>query len=288
MCRLYGFRANQDTKVECSLIYAQNALMAQSKRDARGGSHTDGWGIGFFNDSKPIVERRVTAAYESAHFATTVENVYSRAVIAHVRNATVGELALENTHPFAYGRWVFVHNGTVRPFDRLEAEMEPEIAPRLAALRRGTTDSECAFYWLLSRFEKAGVDIEAVGSEAAGSKPGDADELALLLGESVLELERRSAAGGRSRPAMLNFLLTDGNVLLASRWQRDLHLLERDGVRDCEICGIPHVHQEGEARYRATVVASEPISQEDWREVPDGSVVAVGAGLEARIHPLRR
>ncbi len=286
MCRLYGFRANEDTKVECSLIYAQNALMAQSRRDARGDSNADGWGIGFYGDSGPSVERRTTAAHESADFATTVENVYSRTVIAHIRNATVGELSLENTHPFGYGRWVFVHNGTVRPFDQLKGGMEPEIAPRLAALWRGTTDSEFTFYWLLSRWARAGVDIDAAGSEPAGSKSDDADEMALLLGESILELERRSVAAGRSRPAMMNFLLTNGSILLASRWQRELYLLERDGVRDCEICGIPHVHHDSEVRYRATVVASEPISQEDWREVPEGSVVAVGADLEARIHPL--
>ena len=27
MCRLYGFRANEETKVECTLVHAQNALL---------------------------------------------------------------------------------------------------------------------------------------------------------------------------------------------------------------------------------------------------------------------
>lgn len=33
MCRLYGFRANEATKVECALVLAQNSLLAQSRAD---------------------------------------------------------------------------------------------------------------------------------------------------------------------------------------------------------------------------------------------------------------
>ena len=31
MCRLYGFRANEPTKVECTLVYAQNAHTAMEE-----------------------------------------------------------------------------------------------------------------------------------------------------------------------------------------------------------------------------------------------------------------
>ena len=34
MCRLYAMRANEPTRVECSLVHAQNALMQQSQGDA--------------------------------------------------------------------------------------------------------------------------------------------------------------------------------------------------------------------------------------------------------------
>ncbi len=32
MCRLYALRASEPTRVECSLVRAQNALMEQSKK----------------------------------------------------------------------------------------------------------------------------------------------------------------------------------------------------------------------------------------------------------------
>ena len=63
MCRLYGFRGNEPTKVECSLVYAQNALLAQSTGDERGEAHLDGWGIAVYEDGWPEVERRDTAAH---------------------------------------------------------------------------------------------------------------------------------------------------------------------------------------------------------------------------------
>jgi hypothetical protein len=45
MCRLYAFRANEPTRVECSLVHAQNALMEQSKGDMAGAMHGHGWGV---------------------------------------------------------------------------------------------------------------------------------------------------------------------------------------------------------------------------------------------------
>jgi glutamine amidotransferase len=47
MCRLYGFRANAPSQVECALVRAQNALLGQCRRDERGLSNADGWGIGY-------------------------------------------------------------------------------------------------------------------------------------------------------------------------------------------------------------------------------------------------
>jgi hypothetical protein len=43
MCRLYGFRATEPTKIECTLVHAQNALIIQSYRDQSGTSHLNGW-----------------------------------------------------------------------------------------------------------------------------------------------------------------------------------------------------------------------------------------------------
>jgi glutamine amidotransferase len=278
MCRLYGFHANEPTKVECTLVRAQNALMVQSRQDRRGCSHSDGWGIAVFEDSVPEIERRDTAAWQDLHFSVTAERVFARTVVAHVRDATVGGPSLVNTHPFHHGRWVFAHNGTVRGFDRVAVGLAEETAPELLDERLGSTDSELSFLWLLSRLRAAHVDLE--------SREVDIESAVRVLADSVRELARRSRAERTGRQERLNFLLTDGRWLLVSRWHNDLYWVRRDGIHDCEICGIPHIRHQAGTGYRAVVVASEPISHEEWEEVPEGSILVVAPDVEARVWPI--
>ena len=68
MCRLYGFRANEPTKVECTLVHAQNSLMVQSREDLAGYEHAQGWGVATYEDRRPHVERQAWAAYHGEHF----------------------------------------------------------------------------------------------------------------------------------------------------------------------------------------------------------------------------
>ena len=113
----------------------------------RGGAtddHADGWGIAFFEgpgcrvfiDSKSAVESPVAKLVREYPIRSTN-------VIAHIRRATRGIVALENTHPFVrelWGRyWIFAHNGTLEHF-----------APSLNGVYRpvGTTDSERAFCYM--------------------------------------------------------------------------------------------------------------------------------------------
>ncbi len=71
--------------------------------------------------------------------------------------------------------------------------------------------------------------------------------------------------------------------MLASRLNRTLHWVERLGVHDCEICGTPHIHHHRDTPYRAVVVASEPITDEPWRAVPEGCVLTIDEDLQTRI-----
>jgi glutamine amidotransferase len=275
MCRLYGFRANQATKVECSLAYAQNALLSQSASDREGVSHPDGWGIASYTDGIPDITKRARAAFRDLYFGMTAERSHARTVVAHVRLATVGETSPENTQPFGHGRWVFAHNGTLRAFDALRAELERETHEDLLARRLGATDSEAAFFWLLSRMRDSGIDE---------ARPSDLEALVPVIGDAIGDLSRRSEAAGEIKPTRLNFILTDGEILLATRWRHSLHWIARLGIRDCEICGIPHVEGPGEGEYHAVAVASEPITQEEWSEVPEGHILAVDRDIDAKLH----
>lgn len=278
MCRLYGFRANEDTKVECSLVHAQNALLMQSRADMTGRMHADGWGIAFYHDERPEVERRSTAAFDDLHFSSTAERIYTQTVVAHVRLASVGGLAPVNSHPFSHGLWTFGHNGTVRGFDVLRGELIAETLPSLRSSLLGTTDSEHSFYWLLSRLAQAGIDLEVPVQ--------DVGLLTKVMSDSVAELDQRCRQIAPDEIPRLNFLLTDGHVMAVTRWNNSLYWVAREGIHDCEICGIPHVHHRRGTTYHAVVVASEPISHESWLEVPEQHLLLIDSSVRASLHSI--
>jgi glutamine amidotransferase len=271
MCRLYALMANEPTRAECSLVRSQNSLMRQSEGDAEGVVHGHGWGVADYTDGGPVVEKQAWAAYHGEHFPTRAARVHARAVIAHVRRATVGQTSIENTHPFRHGRFTFAHNGTIPEFEQVRQRMLAETDPLHRAAIRGQTDSEHLFHYLLTRWSR-GPQNDLPGTVRAGL-------------ERVLAWCHEIAPGNK---VGLNIVLSDGRQMVASRLNRSLWYLCRDAIVRCPVCERPHVHHEPGAAYRAVEVASEPVTpDEPWRLLPDASVLGVDPEYRLRIESLR-
>lgn len=183
MCQLLGMNCNTPTDVTFSF-----AGFAQ--RGGRTDHHSDGWGIAFFEGLglRHFVDHQPAAVSPVAELIRRYP-IKSRNVVAHIRKATQGAVALENCHPFVrelWGRyWVFAHNGDLQDFHpRLHASFRPV----------GTTDSERAFCWLIQELAKSHAGVPSV------------KELTLTLRELVPSIARH----GR-----FNFLLSNGDALWA-------------------------------------------------------------------------
>ncbi|HET9552430.1 MAG TPA: class II glutamine amidotransferase [Anaeromyxobacteraceae bacterium] len=240
MCRLFGQHAHPDLDRSDALCSAHNALRFQSHK------HPHGWGIAWYRDGAVEVRRGLLPAHADDAFVAAGREARSQVVVAHVRDASVGPVATENTHPFVHGRWVFAHNGTVARYRRSEPvrqAIEAEIDPGFRRLLEGDTDSERCFFLLLTRL-------------AARTR---LDRATLLeVDEALTEVTRtvqRIADVPSAKPSALNFLVSDGRLLAARRLGRDLHVSTAAGPE------------------RAFVVASEPIGHGGWTAVPDGSFV---------------
>lgn len=268
MCRLYGFMANEPTKVECSLVHAQNALMEQSRMDQEGLAHGHGWGVAEHPNGVPFVEKQAWAAYHGEHFKKTAARVYSKNVIAHVRRATVGPPSIENTHPFVHGTWLFAHNGTIPNFDLVREPLLIELDPLHRSEIKGSTDSEHIFRYLMTLWaqdpKRSLVETLRMGLEQ------------IIAWCDEVEPERRIS---------LNVLWTNGQQMVGSRLNRTLWYLERDGIVHCEICDRTHVHHDAKLHYRALEIASEPITHEKWLQVPNGTVFVVDPDFCLHIKP---
>jgi len=260
MCRLIAMHANRPLPAAGPLADDPHALAVQSCRDSRGERHGDGWGIGFYVDERPEMVHGIMPAYEDPSFVPTARSVCSRTVIGHVRQASVGSLTLANTHPFASGPWLFAHNGTVTGFETVGRQLADETAPDLLARRRGSTDSELVFYWLLTRLIAPGQHDRTLSTPL--------EKAAAELGQAMNLLDQRSRQADPQATARFNFVLTDGQVLLATRWN---HWLQWQTL-DQPDTG------------RAVLVASEPTSPGAWQELPEHSILAVNDDLSARIY----
>ncbi|HWC91280.1 MAG TPA: class II glutamine amidotransferase [Pirellulales bacterium] len=261
MCRLIAMHADRPLPAAGPLADDPHALVVQSCRDSRGERHGDGWGIGFYTAGKPEMVHSITPAYEDSTFVPTARSVRARTVLGHVRQASVGSLTLANTHPFASGPWMFAHNGTVTGFDALERQLADETAPELLARRRGSTDSELVFYWLLTRLLAPGNYDRVLGSPL--------DAVTGELGRALKELDGRSRAADPQGTPRFNFVLTDGQVLLATRWDHQLQWQTIDRPDSG----------------RAVLIASEPTAPGAWQELPEHSILSVGSNLSAHVYP---
>ena len=251
MCQLLGMNCNVPTDICFSFAGFQR----------RGGStdhHADGWGIAFFEGPGSRVFLDSKAAAESP-IAELVRNypIRSMNVIAHIRKATKGAVALENTHPFMrelWGRyWIFAHNGTLEDFS-------PELSGHYRPV--GATDSERAFCFILEslreRFPREQPPLEECF-------------------EALCELTKKLASHGR-----FNYLLSNGEYLIAHCSDKlcyvlrhapfaQAHLIDDDVTVDFSALTTPHD--------KVAVIATTPLTDnEQWIDLNPGDLVAFRYG----------
>lgn len=246
MCQLLGMNCNVPTDICFS-------FEGFHRRGGLTDHHADGWGIAFFEgrgcriflDSKPAVESPI---------AELVRNyaIRSMNVIAHIRKATQGAVALENTHPFVrelWGRyWIFAHNGTLEDFSPPAGGFFQPV---------GTTDSERAFCYML----------ETLRARFPQGEPALVEVFAL-----VRELTRELAQKGR-----FNYLLSNGEFLIAHCADQlcyvlrhapfaQAHLIDEDVTVDFNALTTPDD--------KVAVIATAPLTDnETWSEMRPGELL---------------
>jgi predicted glutamine amidotransferase len=193
MCRVFGCVAAEPASIRHELIEAANPMIRQSE------DHDSGWGMAVYERADgldPRCVRFAEAAFSDPDFvdATSIEG---RIFNVHVRRATMGGLAPENTHPFCLGSYSFGHNGTILRYPRLLEH--PSVTPP-----NGDTDSEAFFNFLMTLYD---------ANDPIGS-----------LRRAIRTTVDRSPFSG------LNFLFSDGDRLFAYRLGLfELHWLHRPG-----------------------------------------------------------
>ena len=268
MCRLFAFRSTVPICGPSSLIGSGNSLVTQCRCDVRGESHVDGWGLAWFDDAgRPHITKSIQAACSDSQFDELAKSITTTTLVAHVRQASVGGATLANTHPFVYGRWVFVHNGTLENFASRKELLLDAIPNDLRPMIRGDTDSEHVFLFWLSQLRAAAGGLD---------KLVGVDTISATFQQTVKLLDGWFPAHN-GEESKFNFLVTDGRLLAATRWGHSLACLVQKGGGSTAGSDRPLPATD---TFRAVYIASEPTDGDAWREVPDRSLLVVDERLE--------
>jgi predicted glutamine amidotransferase len=245
VCQLLGMNCNTPTDICFSFEGFRS----------RGGLtdvHRDGWGIAFFEgpgcrvflDAQPSVDSKVAELVRRYP-------IHSMNVIAHIRKATQGVVALENTHPFMrelWGRyWIFAHNGNLLNFTpALDGSFMPV----------GNTDSERAFCFIL----------QTLRGRFAQQAPTQ-DELFTAMNELAADI----AAHGE-----FNFLLSNGDFLFAHCATKLSYIIRQAPfsvahLKDQDVSIDFSEVTSGDDR--VAVIATTPLTDnEQWTALPPGAL----------------
>ena len=251
MCQLLGMNANVPTDI----CFSFEGFRA---RGGRTDQHSDGWGIGFF-EGKGLRMFLDPSPASHSPVADFVRNypIKSCNVIAHIRRATQGIVALENCHPFQRelwgNQWVFAHNGNL-------ADFRPKAWEGFQPV--GTTDSEAAFCRILQTI--------------VATFPSREPSLEAL--QNVLQTE----ASKLSDHGPFNFLLSNGKWMFARCATslhyivrkapfRRAHLLDEDVTVD-----FSQVTQPND---RVAIIATLPLTDDEtWTAMKPGELLTFAEG----------
>ena len=254
MCRLFGLHGGE-RRVSATfwLLESPGSLAAQSR------TQPDGFGVGTFEeDGSPDVDKRPIRAMGDELFAREAREERSRTFVAHLRFASTGKPAVENTHPFEQQGRLFAHNGVFWSLEELEERLGEHLA-----LVQGDTDSERLFALITRETELRGGDL---GEGICAAIRWMADTLPIYS---------------------LNFVLATATELWALRYpeSNELFVLERPddcgALDESSETGSMRVVSRELASCRSVVVATERMDDDpEWRLLEVGELLRVPAHLD--------
>jgi glutamine amidotransferase len=167
----------------------------------------DGWGFAYRKEQKFVIKKNAQPAFKDADYKDIANGINTDLVFAHVRRKSQGSISVENTHPFTYHNWVFMHNGNIPSFENYKTHLGVKLPQQDAIATLGTTDSEFLFRYFIYWFEKTdSCDVECVLNLISSI----IFELTGFIDQSILE------------QMALNFMLSNGEFIIGFRKNRTL------------------------------------------------------------------
>ncbi len=255
MCRWIAYRG-ETIALEHYVTSPAHSLIEQSIRalESTAATNGDGFGLGWYGEHpEPGLYREVRPAWSDENLRYLCRHIRSHLFFAHVRSATGTPTTRPNCHPFACGRWLFMHNGLIGSWPRVRRQVEALIPDEYYASRIGTTDSEAVFLAILG----AGANQDPIGATV----------------RTLATITDIVNAGGHAEPLRFTAALADGQNLYAFRYAAN------DAANT-----LYYRVDDGDV-----VVVSEPLDRDRsiWIPVPENHLLRAGVGRPVELVPLQ-
>ncbi|HBN22737.1 MAG TPA: class II glutamine amidotransferase [Holosporales bacterium] len=277
MCRFVAYIGNTPLLLKELLEAPENSLISQS-RQAKKSSHiinADGFGIAWYDqnvDSTPGVFKSIQPAWNDKNLLHLSHKVRSKCFLGHVRASTVGDVTLNNCHPFTYKDYTFVHNGTICHFDKTRRALTNELDDHFFNEIKARTDSEHLFA-LMMHF----LHLDPKKSLEGAMK------------RSFEWVVNNQKDKNKTHFSRLNICITDGKELISTRYatKNESSFSLYYATKHFEAPFSEQSLKEASASNIYTVIASEPLSDytKEWKKVPANHYIHIQADQKMHIKP---
>lgn len=271
MCRFIGYLGHT-LKLSQLITEPEHSLIQQSyhARERPEPLNGDGFGVAWFVpelSSAPALFKDVSPAWSNENLLELSRVTSSRCILAHVRAASPqSPVHRLNCHPFSHSGLAFMHNGYLAEFERWRRKLLTELSDPAFEVIRGSTDSEHAF----------ALFCECYWAQSPLTDP--LSRMADSLCQMIQRLERLRLGAGVSAGSYFNFLVADGEHMVATRFAShpqesppSLHYTSGRNLR-CEK-GKIHLDRAPGDPDVAMIVSEETGPDFCWQEVPPNHLV---------------
>ncbi|CAF1175104.1 unnamed protein product [Rotaria sordida] len=278
--------------------------------DEHGPNHftnVDGFGLGYYtgvaaefnndNINRPCVYKNVRPPLNDLNLISLCAHTSSKCVFAHIRAATrLSPIVETNNHPFVFGRYLFMHNGSVANFLNIKFALVQKLSENAYRNIFGTTDTEHVAALFFTHLGND-WDTELPMENLKNAMIKTLQDILTLIQESA---EDRDETLSQSN---LNFAVTDSCQLLATRFS-SMDEFEPPSLYYSTTAGPtfnrkfpdhPDGKEVGKEATQAThnhgkhvIVASEPSTYKtkDWHLIPSNSFILIGKDLNVVIEKI--
>ena len=274
MCRWMAY-SGDPILADDLLFRPEHSIIDQSLHAQLGGVTTngDGFGIGWYRDgdeTAPAIFKGTHPAWNDRNLREVATQIHTPLLFAHVRASSGTPVQRSNCHPFRYGRWLWMHNGSLAGFDKVKRDLLMAVDESLYPEIEGSTDTETLFFLALTF--------------------GLADDPPTAVARAVGLAERVGRRHGVDYPVHMTVATSDGESIWAFRYSSEKATSSL--FYSTDVAQLRQLHPELAVLDRlgndTRFIVSEPLRALPgaWNEVPESSWALVRPG-EQQIQPFQ-